>query len=170
MTMRKESRSLVGIFLLFFILYFVISALGYGPKSRLFPLTIGIPTALLAALSLISIWRPNVLTWANVRFGGSSSPEDLPAPDGQEETPSAKSFLRMTAWLFFSALAIGLVGFRIAVPLYILLFSRFEGGAKWTASILVAAVTLAFILGYFDLFMQFSMFKGVLFGDQLPLF
>lgn len=170
MTMRKESRSLVGIFLLFFILYFVISSLGYGPKSRLFPLTIGVPSLILAALSLLSIWRPNVLTWANVQFGGSSAPEDLPPPDGQEESPSARSFFRMTAWLFLAALAIGLVGFRIAVPLYVLLFSRCEGGAKWTPSILVAAFTWAFILGYFDLFMQFSMFKGVLFGDQLPLF
>jgi hypothetical protein len=65
---------------------------------------------------------------------------------------------------------IGLIGFRFAVPLFVISFARFEGRANWLAAILVAFITWAFVVGYFELFMQFGMFRGILFGEMLPLY
>ncbi len=77
--------------------------------------------------------------------------------------------VRTLGWLFFALASIALVGFSVAIPIYILLFGRIEGRARWHPCILTALVSWAFIVGYFDLFMKFKMFRGVLFGDQLPL-
>jgi hypothetical protein len=52
----------------------------------------------------------------------------------------------------------------------VLVFARCEGRANWLPAILVALFTWAFVVGYFELFMQFGMFRGVLFGDMLPLY
>jgi hypothetical protein len=56
------------------------------------------------------------------------------------------------------------------VPLFVLSFARFEGRANWFAAILVAIITWAFVVGYFELFMKFGMFRGILFGEMLPLY
>jgi hypothetical protein len=163
-----EGRTILAIFLLGFALYFVVAALDYGKNSRLFPVAIGVPTAILTALTLAALWRPGLLRTADVNFGAAASEAMAAGPDEGWEPTSATRVLRMLGWLFLALVGVGLVGFAVAVPIYILLFSRIEGRTKWGACILTALITWAFMVGYFDLFMQFKMFRGVLFGDILP--
>lgn len=171
MSKLREGRTIVTFFLLGLALYFLIEGLGYGRNSRIFPLAVGIPTVILTALTLIAVWRPSAIKWADVHLGASSAGAEGKDPEGKEETnyPSAYA-LRMIGWLILGAVGIGFFGFRVAVPIYIALFGRLEGRASWLPSILVGVLCWAFIIGYFELFMKFSMFKGVLFGDLLPIF
>jgi hypothetical protein len=76
----------------------------------------------------------------------------------------------LIGWLVVAAMAIGLIGFRFAVPLFVLLFARFEGRTHWLPAILVTLFTSAFVIGYFELFMKFGMFRGIFFGEMLPLY
>jgi Tripartite tricarboxylate transporter TctB family len=160
---------MLNVLMLGFTLYCVILALRYGPNSRLFPLAIGIPTALLVALSILAVWKPAVLRGADVVLGSSSSGEPN-VDEIRDETYPAFHIAAMIGWIIFAAAAIGLVGFRFAVPLFVLLFGRVEGRANWPAAIFVALFTWAFIIGYFELFMNFGMFRGLFFGDMLPLY
>jgi hypothetical protein len=164
-----EGVTILNLIMLGFTLYCVILALGYGRNSRMFPLAIGIPTAILLALSIAAVWKPAILRGADVHLGDSSAGE--PNIDEIREARHAPWHVAaMIGWLILAAVAIGLIGFRFAVPLFVLLFARFEGRAKWPASIFVAFITWAFVVGYFELFMKFGMFRGVLFGDMLPLY
>lgn len=168
MSKLGEGRTILAILLLGFALYFVVAALDYGKNSRLFPVAIGVPTAILTALTLAALWRPGLLRRAEVNFGAPAAEALSAGPDEGWEPTSATRVLRILGWLFLALVGVGLVGFSVAVPIYILLFSRLEGRASWRASLLTALITGAFIVGYFDLFMQFKMFRGVLFGDILP--
>jgi len=164
-----EGTTILNLFMLVFTLYCVILALGYGRNSRMFPLAIGIPTAVLLALSIVAVWKPAILRGADVHLGDSSATE--PNIDEIREAQHAPSHVAaLIGWLILAAVGIGLIGFRFAVPLFVLLFARFEGRANWLSAILVAIITWAFVVGYFELFMKFGMFRGVLFGDMLPLY
>ena len=48
-----EGAMILNLFMLVFTLYCVILALGYGRNSRMFPLAIGRPTAVLLPLSFL---------------------------------------------------------------------------------------------------------------------
>lgn len=171
MSKLKEGRTIVTIFLLGLALYFVIQGFGYGRNSRLFPLAIGIPTVILMALALVAVWKPSAVRWADVYSGASARGDESGDPDEKGETNYPAVYaLRMMGWLILCALGIGLFGFHLTVPVYILLFGRIEGGAGWVPSILVGILCWVFLVGYFELFMKFHMFKGVLFGDILPLY
>ena len=164
-----EGATILNLFMLVFTLYCVILALGYGRNSRMFPLAIGIPAAILLALSIVAVWKPAILRGADVHLGDSSASE--PNVGEIREAKYAPSHVAaMIGWLILAAVGIGLIGFRFAVPLFVLLFARFEGRAKWLAAMMVALFTWAFVVGYFELFMKFGMFRGVLFGDMLPLY
>ena len=164
-----EGATILNLVMLVFTLYCVLLALGYGRNSRMFPLAIGIPTAVLLALSIVAVWKPSILRGADVHLGDSSANE--PIVDEIREAKHAPSHVAtMIGWLILAAVGIGLIGFRFAVPLFVLLFARFEGRANWLSAILVAIITWAFVVGYFELFMKFGMFRGVLFGDMLPLY
>ena len=164
-----EGATILNVVMLGFALYCVILAFGYGPNSRMFPLAVGIPTAVLLALSIVAVWKPAILRGADVHLGSSSSSEPG-ADEIREEKFAASHIAAMIGWLILAAAAIGVIGFRFGVPLFILLFARFEGRANWLPAILVAFVTWAFVVGYFELFMNFGMFRGVFFGDMLPLY
>lgn len=164
-----EGATILNVIMLGFALYCVIRALGYGPNSRMFPLAIGIPTVVLLALSIVAVWRPAILRGADVHLGGSSGGE----PDVDEirdEKFAVSHVAAMISWLFFAAAAIGFIGFRFGVPLFVLLFARFEGRASWLPAILVALITWTFVVGYFEAFMNFGMFRGIFFGEMLPLY
>jgi hypothetical protein len=164
-----EGATILNLVMLVFTLYCVLLALGYGRNSRMFPLAIGLPTAVLLALSIVAVWKPSILRGADVHLGDSSANE--PIVDEIREAKHAPSHVAaMIGWLILAAVGIGLIGFRFAVPLFVLLFARFEGRANWLSAILVAIMTWAFVVGYFELFMKFGMFRGVLFGDMLPLY
>jgi hypothetical protein len=117
----------------------------------------------------LAVWKPSILRGADVTLGGSSTAEpDM--DEGGDEKHTPLHIAAMIGWLLFAAAAIGLVGFRFAVPLFIVLFGRLEGRAGWPAAICVALFTWTFIVGYFEMFMKFAMFRGILFGDMLPLY
>jgi Tripartite tricarboxylate transporter TctB family len=169
--MRKllEGSTLLNIVMLGFALYCLVAGAGYGHNSRIFPIAVGLPTVILLALSIIAVWKPTILKGADVHLGGASSNEPSADEIGEAKYESAH-VAAMMGWLIFAGVAIGLIGFRFAVPLFVLLFGRFEGRANWLATALVAFFTWAFIIGYFDLFMHFDMFRGIVFGDLLPLY
>jgi hypothetical protein len=164
-----EGRTILILLLLAFELYVVVLGSGYGPNSRIFPLGIGIPTLVLTVLVLLSVWRPEILRSAEVRLSGSSSATPVPEEEEAGSEPAMR-VLRMVVWLVVACLGIAFLGFRLAAPVFVLLFGRIEGHVRWIPCILTAFFCWAFIVGYFELYMRYSMFKGVLFGDLLPIF
>ena len=125
--------------------YGVIAAWVWPWKAALFPLVIGVPVFLLAAAE--ALW---------VLFG--STPK-LQATEFQFSTDlpgkvMLKRTLVVAGWIFGFFAAIVLVGFPIAVALFVFLYLKIEGREGWVFCSTFTFVVCAIFYGLFDLLLH----------------
>jgi hypothetical protein len=125
----------------------IMAAAGYGVfeasawplKAKLFPLVIGIPLFCLAAAE--ALWT---------LFGAG-------APEGQAkdfQLSEGKDSLRLTAvavgWMLGFFAAVVLLGFPVAVPLFVLAYLKLQGREGWVLSMVMTAAVWGIFYGLFD--------------------
>ena len=116
--------------------YAVFAATAWPWKAALFPLAIGMPLFCLATTELL---------WS--LFGKEKSD----AVEGDPELEGAtRRMLVAAGWMVGFLAAIVLLGFPIAVPLFLLLYLRLQGGEGWIMSIVITAVVWGVFYGLFD--------------------
>lgn len=105
---------------------------GWGARSGLFPLVVGLPTFVLAVAQLA----------IDVRGAGRATPSaigeaalDLPA-----DVVRQRSILILVTIVGF-AVAIWLLGFLVAIPLVTFLYMKAASGESWVLSITLSVVT-----------------------------
>jgi hypothetical protein len=119
--------------------YGVVTAWDWPSKAALFPLAIGIPLFCLAAAEA---------AWALL----GSKEEKTQAMDFQLSVHE-KSLPRTVvaiAWMLGFFAAIVLLGFPIAVPLFVLLYLKLQGGEGWVLSIVMTLAVWGIFYGLFD--------------------
>ena len=116
--------------------YAVFAATAWPWKAALFPLAIGVPLFCLATTELL---------WSLF------SKEKSDAVEGDPELEGApRRMLVAAGWMVGFFAAIVLLGFPIAVPLFLLLYLRLQGGEGWIMSIVITAVVWGVFYGLFD--------------------
>jgi len=123
--------------------YGVVAATAWPWKAALFPLVIGIPLFCLAAAE--ALWT---------LFGSQPAAEearDFQLSVGQD---SARRTLVATVWILAFFAAIVLLGFPVAVPLFVFLYLRLQGRESWTVCIVMTAVVWGVFYGLFDLLLH----------------
>lgn len=119
--------------------YGIFAASAWPWKAALFPLAIGVPLFCLAATEAL---------WAL-----------LGAPEGKDETMefaasteegAGRRILAVVGWMLAFFAAIALLGFPIAVPLFVLLYLKLQGGEGWILSVVTTAAVAAIFFGLFD--------------------
>ena len=132
--------------------YGVIAATAWPWKAALFPLVIGIPLFCLAAAE--ALW---------VFFGKEAARTE--AKDFQLTT--GKDSMRRTAiafgWMLAFFAAIVLLGFHIAVPLFMLLYLKIQGREGWVVSIVLTAAVWGIFYGLFESLLHLPFPAGWLF-------
>jgi hypothetical protein len=127
--------------------YVVVSARGWPLGSRLFPWFVGISmlvlTLIQSALELCQSARPE------------SPEEDQETGDLQVDwTIGTRLVVRRVSiifgWLVGLFLGIWLFGFFIAVPLFVLLYLKFQGREGWLLSFSLTLAALLFLIAVFD--------------------
>ena len=112
--------------------YAVFAATAWPWKAALFPLVIGIPLFCLAVTELL---------WA---FFGTE--EKAEATDAVAHRRVAL----VAGWMLGFFAAIALLGFPVAVPLFVFLYLKLQGGEGWTMSIVLTVAVFAIFYGLFD--------------------
>jgi hypothetical protein len=133
--------------------YGVLTAWDWPSKAALFPLAIGIPLFCLAAAE--ALW-----TLLGSRQEGSA------AMDFQLSV-SAHSLRRTgvaVAWMLGFFAAIVLLGFPIAVPLFVLSYLRLQGGEGWVLSIVMTLAVWGIFYGLFDRLLHLPFATGWIFS------
>jgi len=135
--------------------YGVLSAWDWPSKAALFPLAIGIPLFCLAAVEA---------AWTLLGSRG----EKGEAMDFQLTTHlPQKETLRRTAiaiaWMLGFFAAIVLLGFPLAVPLFVLLYLRLQGREGWVVSLAMTAAVWGLFYGLFDRLLHLPFAAGWLF-------
>jgi hypothetical protein len=133
--------------------YGIIAATAWPWKAALFPLVIGVPLFALAAAE--ALWT---------LFGtdpASDEARDFQLSIGKD---TLRRTLAAAGWIFAFFAAIVLLGFPIAVPLFVFLYLKLQGREGWGISIAVTLGTWGVFYGLFDLLLHLPFPAGWLFA------
>ena len=156
-----KTETLFTILLALVMLTLVLIALfSYPLQAKLFPLVIGIPTLILAAIQVVRDTLP--------RF----QPRKDNAGKGNGERFSSwirelkgknLGYLLTFAWIAGLILAIFLIGFYGAIPMFLFLFFKLHG-QRWLFSTIMTIVMSSVLYAVFVLGFKFTFYEGLLFS------
>ena len=132
----------------------------YERVSRMMPTLVGLGTAVLAALDLVS--RLNNSLGSTVRL---SLGADFVSPEMSHDPPLRREAVLILALLgcVFAMMTIGILP---TLPLFIIIYMRLWGGRPWLSSFVSAVVVLAFVFIVFELILDYQLYRGVLFDPR----
>lgn len=139
--MHSKASLALGLMIMALSGWAVASTFGWPWKAALFPLVIAIPVFCLAAAEVL---------W--VIFG---STEQGDSPDFQltRDLPR-RAMIRRTltgmAWILGFFVAIVLLGFPIAVPLFVFLYVKLQGREGWRVSLALSLAVWGIFYGLLD--------------------
>lgn len=139
--MHSRASLALGIGLMLVSGYGVIAAWAWPWKAALFPLAIGIPVFVLAAVEVL--W---VLLGTTQRGETKDFQFSQELPDREVLKRSAVA----GAWIAGLFAAIVLFGFPIAVPLFVFLYLKLQGKEGWILCVVFTAAVWVFFYGLFD--------------------
>ncbi len=164
--MKIKGNIIFTLALLGITLFFVLGSFGYDPLARQLPLLVGIPVGVLLVLQILMQLFPKSFSWLErmdsrqvIQVDQSLAAQAKAVRAVREEKGRE---LEYYVWTGLFLLAIYLVGFLTAVPLFLvgLLYLRLK--EKLWVSLVVAAVM--WVVGYigFIKLMEVPLFKGIL--------
>ncbi len=119
----------------------VYGALGWPLKAKLFPLVIAIPLFFLASAEA---------AWTMFGRATKSDAVDFQMSDHLPRAQVLRRTLLAAGWILGFFALILLLGFKVAVPLFVLLYLRLQGREGWVLSLAFAFGLWAFFYGLFD--------------------
>jgi len=149
--MHNKAPLALGILIMVVSGYAVIAALSWPWKAALFPLAIGIPLFCLATTELLWAW-----------FGADEMRDSMELALSTD--PVAGRRVVLTAgWMLAFFAAIVLLGFMIAVPLFLFLYLKVQAREGWPMSIGLTLAVFAAFYGLFDALLHLPFPAGWLF-------
>jgi hypothetical protein len=139
-----------------------ITALGYTPRGRLFPLVIVIPVTLLLLVKIFILIRPE--SAGRFEVHGIDLPDPTRSAEDQPESGRWPTELRMISWLAVLLVSFLLFGFSLTIPVFLLVFLKFQGRHTWAVSIACGATVAIFIYLMFVKILSVTFPGGFLFG------
>jgi len=139
----RRGRVLFGLFLIVVGAYAVHSALGWSFKTALFPLSVSILLIILTAAQLLLDLFGKAET-----AGGPAIDLELAAdvpPD-----VARRRVIGIFFWVVGFILLVFLLGFPIAVPLFMLCYLRLQSHESWWLSLSLTALAWGFFNGVFE--------------------
>jgi len=145
--MRFSGRTWMSLGVMVVAVWAVIKALSWPLTTALFPVVIGIPVFILAASEVFSSFSKGEETTGDRSAKGAVSKREKP-----ERIPAGRDVLAFLLILSFFLLIL-LVGFPMAVPLFVFFYVKIYGREKWVLSIGLAAMAWT---GFYGLFIVVS--------------
>jgi len=167
MSPLSKGKLIFTALLLLLTLGFVIAAFDYEPRSRLVPLLIGVITMVFGVIAFVHEIRPisllNRFDMSVMDLGGKvdAGPEKEEALD--------RRFLVSLGWITAFLLVSFLAGFHIGILAFMTAYLKIRGNVGWVKAIVVAIAVWGLIYVMFEVAMGFSLFKGLFFGEILPI-
>ncbi|MFC1945323.1 tripartite tricarboxylate transporter permease [Chloroflexota bacterium] len=155
------------VLILLIISVFVIVSFDYNVAARMIPLIIGITSLVLTILVLISARYPGLIKIFDISLTAVATGGKSDAAVASEVAVGRK-VLTILAWIVGLFILVYMVGFLIAVPVFILLYIKFSGRKSWLNTLITAAIMGGFVYFGFEVMMRTDMFKGILFGAIVP--
>ncbi len=151
----RKGRILFSLFLIALAAYAVRSAWGWTFKAGLFPLAVSIPLIVLAAAQLLL----DLLGKAETATGPSVDLEfeaDVPLEIARRRVTN------VLLWIAGFILLVFLLGFPVAVPVFLLSYLKLQSGAGWRQSIGITVGAWGFFHIVFERVIRMQFEAGLL--------
>lgn len=126
-------------------------------RTALFPRVIALPILFLALIEwVLSIWSSE-----GEREGHAV---DFQLTDTVEPALARKRTIAIIIWTLGFLLLTLLVGFPLAVPIFVFAYLKIAGGESWTLTIVLTVVSWVFMEGLFNRFLHIPFSDGLIFG------
>jgi len=134
--------------------WMVVSAMKWEFRSALFPMIAGVPVFSMACFELYSSL-----------FGKDGDEKETDGIDFKmsediDQAVANRRTLSMVSWILFFFFLILVIGFKVAIPLFFILYLRFEGKEKWRSSLGMAAMAWASYYGLFVWLLKMPFWQG----------
>ncbi len=144
-----------------FVIFFAVAvylARDWQLQAKLFPWAIGIPGFILA---LVQFWRDST-GWLEK---DSQRGQGVQVDEAYERTVPARVEMIRTldffGWMVGTVLAVWLLGFAVAVSLFVLLYTKVEAREGWFFSLGMTAGTVALLWGLFEYYLGMKWAPGI---------
>ncbi len=152
--MRFRGRALFSLFLAAVAAYAVVAARGWPFKAALFPTVMGIPLFVIAIVQFFLDLRGKTET-------ADGPPVDVEfSVEVPEEVARQRTFT-IFAWISGFILLVLLVGFPLAVPIFIFSYLILHGSAGWWLSLALTAIAWGFFHGLFERLLRLPFDAGL---------
>lgn len=141
--MRINGRILFSLFLITVAAIAIVMARQWSFKAAFFPLVTGIPLLVLATVQLLVDLFGRSPAAAETRLDLDFA-TDVPPPIARRRT------VAIFAWMAGFILLVFLLGFSLAIPLFVLAYLAPQTGVGWRRKITLAAVAWGCFYGLFD--------------------
>ena len=153
--MRFRLRSLFSLVLMAVAAYAVVSARRWPFKTSLFPLATGIPLFVLAATQLaLELFGKGETT--------SGPAVELDFSTDVDTAVARKRVIAMLAWIAGFILLVFLVGFPVAVPLFIFSYLGLQSRVGWWLSLTLTAIAWLIFYGLFQWLLNLPFEEGLI--------
>ena len=139
---------------------YIVWSYSFKQNSRMFPLMAGYLGLGLGVLDLLSRFETESSKIIRMVLGAGFSKPEIPYTVGFN-----REIIQM-AWMVFFVLMLLFVGVLPAVPVYVLASMRVNGNRSWRESLIASVATLAFVFMVFEVFLDFELYRGVLFDER----
>ena len=159
--MTLSHRYVIPIVLLALTGIYAATALTYGPETRTMPLAIA---GVLAALIIIDIVMQTQTGLGKLLRNMLAGSGDIPKlPD--VGAASVRNEFAAFAWIIgFLVLSI-VLGFYLAIPIYVFGYLRFHAGKSLIVSIIPAIAVMGLLYLLFQVMLGYGIFAGLIMGD-----
>ena len=133
----------------------------YDPQGRMVPVLVGWLLLGLAVLDIVAHTDTHVGRTLFELVSGRAMDA------GTEEPGTTYTFGRQAVavlWMIAFLASVGLIGFVITVPIYVLAFMRIQGRKPLKQSVIAAAAVAAVVWVSFEVLLRYDLYPGILFG------
>jgi hypothetical protein len=153
--MHKKGNFFFSIFLILVAGYAALSASYWSFKTGFFPLAISIPLLVLVILNLV------------LEFVGGAEKASGPAVEAEFTTDVAPEVARRRvietfSWIAGFILLVFLLGFPVAVPLFLFSYLAIQSRVGWLLSLILTATTWGFFYFLFQRLLNLQFEAGVI--------
>jgi hypothetical protein len=153
--MKSKGHIVFSVFIILIGAYVIYSASHWSFKTGFFPLAVAIPLVILALLHLL------------LQFFGAPETAGGPAVEAEFSNEVAPEVARrrviaIFSWIAGFILLVYLVGFPIAVPVFIFFYLKFYSQENWLWSLGLTGIAWGFFHGVFQRVVRLQFEDGVI--------
>lgn len=163
----KTEEKVFTFFLLGIVCLMMVLTFGYRPGGRLVPQILGMCTLALMIFLCMMVVSPKVASWYQKLEGKSPlmgmTKELMESGKKVEQKDMKKREISVVGWLLFLMGITYILGFLVAIPLFLFLFLKLWAKEGWVLSLCMSGIVLGVVFFVFVYILQLPLHEGIVF-------